>query len=70
MGRWAFDLGEVRCPVAVWLGEQEAHVVERASWFTSRLTNATAHVMPDRGHFITFDDWDLILDSLAAGRGE
>ena len=65
MGRWPFDLGEVGCPVAVWLGEQEADAADRAAWFTSRLPNVTAHVVPDRGHFVTFDDWDLILDSLA-----
>lgn len=62
MGSWPFDLGTVRCPAAVWHGvEDHPEAGERVVAWTP---GARLHVVPDRGHFVLIQDWDLVLGDL------
>jgi pimeloyl-ACP methyl ester carboxylesterase len=64
MARWDFDLGAVRCPATIWIGEQDEGNLESAEWLAARVPGATMRLVPDAGHFLAFERWDKVLDSL------
>ena len=64
MGPWRFDHGAIKCPATQWYGEQEEQALENAAWVTARLPSVLTRIVPDRGHFVIFDDWDDVMDFL------
>jgi pimeloyl-ACP methyl ester carboxylesterase len=64
MGTWPIAFGDISCPVTLWYGEQDTLPHESVAWLRQRLPQATAHVLPDRGHFVAFDEWPRVLLSL------
>lgn len=63
MARWDFDLGAIRCPATFWLGEED-EAREGEQWLLEHLPHAELRVVPDYGHFVGFDLWNEVLDSL------
>ncbi len=48
---WGFALGDIRVPVAVWQGRQDAMVpYEHGVWLAEHVPNAEAHLFEDEGH--------------------
>lgn len=64
MGPWHFDLGAIRCPTTIWLGVQDALNVEGGPWLGERIPHARVNILEDHGHFVIFELWDQVLDSL------
>lgn len=62
MGPWPFDLGAISCPTTIWFGEQDDW--QPGEWIVERVPHARLRIVPDRGHFVVFEDWDDILDDL------
>jgi hypothetical protein len=62
MGAWAFDLGDIRCQTTLWYGDQDNW--QAGEWVAARVPQATQRVLPDRGHLVVFQEWDLVLDDL------
>ncbi len=51
MANWGFDLAEVRVPVAVWQGRQDAMVpFSHGEWLAANVPGAHAHLFEDEGH--------------------
>jgi len=65
MGRWSFDPGQIRCPTAVWFGEEDNWPAGK--WVVDQVPKAELHVLPKRGHLVLFEDWDRVLDELGVG---
>lgn len=65
MARWDFDLGAIRCPATFWIGEQDAGNVDGATWLKEHVPHGSLRALPDHGHFVAFELWDQVLDSLA-----
>ncbi len=52
MQPWGFELAEIRRPVRLWHGEADGHVPSLVSTgYSDEITEASAHVLPDEGHF-------------------
>jgi pimeloyl-ACP methyl ester carboxylesterase len=64
MGTWPIAFGDISSPVTLWYGEQDTLPHESVAWLQQRLPHATAHVLPDRGHLVVFDEWPQVLRSL------
>lgn len=64
MARWDFDLTAIRCPATFWLGEQDTANLEAGEWLATRIPHGKLRVMPDHGHFVAFERWGEVLDSL------
>ena len=48
---WGFDLTDVRVPVAIWQGRQDAMVpYEHGAWLAANVPGAEAHLFEDEGH--------------------
>lgn len=67
MGPWDLDLGAIRCPTTIWLGAEDVVNVEGGPWLGDRIRHATVTVLQDHGHFLIFELWDQVLDSLGFG---
>jgi pimeloyl-ACP methyl ester carboxylesterase len=67
MANWAFDRAAIRCPATFWIGEQDKGNVEGGEWLASEVPHGTLRLIPDAGHFVAFERWDEVLDSLAVG---
>jgi pimeloyl-ACP methyl ester carboxylesterase len=65
MPRWDFDLGAIECPATIWVGEQDKGNVEGANWLSHQVPGAVLRDLPDQGHFVAFELWDEVLDSLS-----
>ena len=70
---WGFSLDQVRVPLSVWQGDQDAMVpYQHGKWLAARLPDARAHLLPGEGH-LTLVQARIgdILSELAqvAGRG-
>ena len=64
MGPWDIDLGAIRCPTTIWLGVEDVVNVEGGAWLGERIPHATVNVLQDQGHYLIFELWDQVLDSL------
>jgi pimeloyl-ACP methyl ester carboxylesterase len=48
---WGFDLADIRVPVAVWQGRQDAMVpYAHGAWLAAHVPGAQAHLYDDEGH--------------------
>jgi pimeloyl-ACP methyl ester carboxylesterase len=48
---WGFDLADIRVPVAIWQGRQDAMVpFEHGEWLAAQVPGAEAHLFEDEGH--------------------
>lgn len=48
---WGFDLSDIRVPVAVWQGREDAMVpFEHGAWLAAHAPGAEAHLLEDEGH--------------------
>ena len=62
--RWGFDLGAISVPATIWSGIQDGGNVEAARWLAAQVPGAVLREMSDQGHFLAFERWDDVLDSL------
>ncbi|MFL6060253.1 MAG: alpha/beta fold hydrolase [Marmoricola sp.] len=59
MAHWGFDLSEVRVPVAIWQGRQDAMVpLSHGEWLVANVPGAHGHLFEDEGHI------SLVVDRL------
>jgi pimeloyl-ACP methyl ester carboxylesterase len=64
---WGFRLRDIVIPVHVWHGDLDRNVVvESGAYLTDEVPHATLHRLPDEGHWLIYNHFDEILDSLAA----
>ena len=62
---WGFELGEIRIPVQLWHGEQDATVpVTIGRALAAALPHCQARFVSDAGHFLVTDRWQQILTEL------
>ena len=66
MGPWHFDLGSIRCPTTIWLGAEDTINLEAGPWLAERIPHAQLHLLEGHGHYLIFELWDQVLDSLGA----
>ncbi|GAA1950986.1 alpha/beta hydrolase [Nocardioides panacihumi] len=67
---WGFDLADIRVPVAVWQGRQDAMVpYAHGEWLAANVPGARAHLLEDEGHVSLFARLDDILTDLKALAG-
>ena len=64
MVSWHLDLGAIRCPTTIWLGIEDALNVEAGPWLGERIPHAKVNILEGYGHFVIFELWDRVLDSL------
>ncbi|MFL6158977.1 MAG: alpha/beta fold hydrolase [Marmoricola sp.] len=65
MGPWEFSLADVRVPVAIWQGRQDAMVpFSHGQWLAANVPGAHAHLFEDEGHVSLFGRLDEILADL------
>jgi pimeloyl-ACP methyl ester carboxylesterase len=68
---WGFDLADIRVPVAIWQGRQDAMVpFGHAEWLATHVPGAEAHLFEDEGHLSLVGRIEEILGDLKrlAGR--
>jgi pimeloyl-ACP methyl ester carboxylesterase len=63
MPRWPIDTSRIEAPSWFWYGEQDA--VGSGTWLKSRIAHGELVVRPEMGHFVVFQDWDLIVRTLS-----
>jgi pimeloyl-ACP methyl ester carboxylesterase len=62
---WGFTSRDVRADVVLWHGsEDRAAPVDGAKRLAQRLPTCTAHLVEGAGHFLHYDRWQAVLDSL------
>jgi len=62
---WPFSLQEIRVPVQLWHGEQDATVpVQIGRAIATALPHCQARFVPDAGHLLVMDRWRQILADL------
>lgn len=62
---WGFDLADVRVPVAVWQGRQDAMVpYDHGAWLAAHVPGAEAHLFDDEGHLTLLAQVETILADL------
>ena len=62
---WGFDLADVRVPVAVWQGREDAMVpFAHGEWLAKNVPGAEAHLFDDEGHLSLINRIDPILADL------
>lgn len=62
---WDFDVADVKRPVLIWHGEQDAGVpVEMAHRLATRIPDSSLTLYPGEGHLIVPRHWDEILTAL------
>lgn len=64
MPRWDFDLTAITAPATIWIGLQDKGNVDGARWVAEQIPGAVLREMPDHGHFVAFELWDDVLDSI------
>ncbi len=64
MPRWDFDMRAITAPATIWIGLQDRGRVEGARWVAGQIPGAVLRELPDHGHFVAFELWDEVLDSL------
>ena len=67
---WGFELTDIRVPVSVWQGRQDAMVpFAHGQWLAAHVPGARAHLLDDEGHISLFARLDDILADLKALAG-
>jgi pimeloyl-ACP methyl ester carboxylesterase len=62
---WGFDLADIRVPVAIWQGRQDAMVpFEHGEWLAAHVPGAEAHLFEDEGHLSLVGRLEEILTDL------
>jgi pimeloyl-ACP methyl ester carboxylesterase len=62
---WGFDLADIRVPVAIWQGRQDAMVpYAHGEWLAAHVPGAEAHLFDDEGHVSLVRQLDGILADL------
>lgn len=62
---WGFDVADIRVPVAIWQGRQDAMVpFSHGEWLASHVPGAHAHLFEDEGHLSLVTQLDRILADL------
>jgi len=62
---WGFDLAEIRVPVAIWQGRQDAMVpFEHGEWLATHVPGAEPHLFEDEGHLSLVGRLEEILTDL------
>lgn len=67
---WGFELTEIRVPVAIWQGREDAMVpFAHGEWLVAHVPGARAHLFEDQGHLslVTRLD-DILADLVELGR--
>lgn len=65
--RWGFRPAEIRAPVRLWHGAQDATVpVSMAEYLARTIPDCRANIYPDEGHHLLYRRWPEILSALAA----
>jgi pimeloyl-ACP methyl ester carboxylesterase len=67
LGRWPFDLAEIRAPLALWYGEQDTstvHSPDHGATLARRIPAARRHLRPDVGGALLWTHSDEILRGL------
>jgi pimeloyl-ACP methyl ester carboxylesterase len=65
VGSWDFDLDEVRCPVRLWYGDEDAMAAtENGTWLQAHLSDATLTILPGYGHLALVEHLTEMLDEL------
>jgi pimeloyl-ACP methyl ester carboxylesterase len=63
MPRWPIDTERIKAPSWFWYGEQDS--VASGNWLKSRIPHGELVVATEMGHFFVFQEWDLIVRTLA-----
>jgi pimeloyl-ACP methyl ester carboxylesterase len=64
---WGFRLAEITMSVQVWHGRLDCNVVLANGVFqANEIPRATLHEVPNQGHWLLYDHFDEILDSMDA----
>lgn len=62
---WGFALADIRVPVAIWQGRQDAMVpYEHGVWLSEHVPNAEGHLLEGEGHLSLVTQLDRILADL------
>lgn len=62
---WGFELAEIRVPVAVWQGREDAMVpFAHGQWLAAAVPGARAHLLDDEGHLSLVERFDEVLTDL------
>jgi len=70
MAPWEFALHDVRVPVSVWQGRQDAMVpFSHGEWLATHVPGARAHLFEDEGHISLWTRIDEILGDLRSSAG-
>ncbi len=67
---WGFDCGEIKAPITVWHGEQDAMVpVAHGHWYARELPHCQGRFLPEEGHYsLPLFHAEEILQSLFSAR--
>jgi pimeloyl-ACP methyl ester carboxylesterase len=69
MGRWPFDLADIRVPVDLWYGEHDrstVHSPDHGATLARRLPTARRHLLAEAGGSLLWTHAEEILASLVA----
>jgi pimeloyl-ACP methyl ester carboxylesterase/DNA-binding NarL/FixJ family response regulator len=62
---WGFTPQEITQPIHMWHGEQDFGIpLALGKKFQRLAPNATLTVIPDKGHYLFYDHWPMILDHM------
>lgn len=62
---WGFDLADIRVPVAIWQGRQDAMVpFAHGEWLAAHVPGARAHLRDDEGHLSLVHELPTVLADL------
>jgi pimeloyl-ACP methyl ester carboxylesterase len=66
---WGFSLRDIAIPVHVWHGDLDRNVVvESGIYQANEIPQATLHELPHEGHWLVYEHFEEILDSVAASQ--
>jgi pimeloyl-ACP methyl ester carboxylesterase len=60
---WAFDLGDVHCPVFIWFGDQDEPLAD-AAWLSQHVADPRVVIWPGEGHLAYKPHLPEILEAL------